>query len=54
LVQNATVLFNRYLRKQPQRLIIPQTLLRKVLNPAPEGTPTTPEVAPALTPEPTR
>jgi maltose alpha-D-glucosyltransferase/alpha-amylase len=53
LVQKATVLFNRYLRKQPQRLIIPQTLLRKVLNPAPEGRPTTPEVAPALTPEPT-
>jgi len=54
LVQKAIALFNTYLRRAPQRLVIPQTLLRKVLNPVPDGVATTPEVAPALTPEPVR
>jgi maltose alpha-D-glucosyltransferase/alpha-amylase len=33
VVQKAMTIFNGYLKKDPQRLVIPQTLLREVLNP---------------------
>jgi len=36
------IIFNGYLKKEPQRLVIPQTLLREVLRPqeaAPVGAP---------------
>jgi maltose alpha-D-glucosyltransferase/alpha-amylase len=33
VVQKAMTIFNGYLKKDPQRLVIPQTLLREVLSP---------------------
>ena len=42
VVQKAMIIFNGYLKKEPQRLVIPQTLLREVLRPqeaAPVGAP---------------
>jgi maltose alpha-D-glucosyltransferase/alpha-amylase len=36
LVQKAMTLFNTYLKKDPKRVVIPQTILRKVLNPQTE------------------
>ncbi len=33
VVQKAMIIFNGYLKKEPQRLVIPQTLLREVLQP---------------------
>jgi maltose alpha-D-glucosyltransferase/alpha-amylase len=33
VVQKAMIIFNGYLKKDPQRLVIPQTLLREVLQP---------------------
>ena len=37
VVQKAMIIFNGYLKKEPQRLVIPQTLLREVLQPDEAG-----------------
>ncbi|WP_431209413.1 hypothetical protein ACQ86N_24970 [Puia sp. P3] len=36
IVQRAMVVFNRYMKEDPRRLVIPQAILRKVLSPLPE------------------
>jgi hypothetical protein len=38
LVQKAIFIFNGYLKKDPQRLIIPLTMLRSVLRTQPDST----------------
>ena len=40
LVQKAITIFNIYLKTDPRRVVIPQTILRKVLNPQTEVQPT--------------
>jgi len=37
IVQRAMIVFNRYMKDDPRRLVIPQALLRKVLSPLPAG-----------------
>jgi maltose alpha-D-glucosyltransferase/alpha-amylase len=50
LVQKAMGVFNGYLRRDPKRLIVPQTILRSVLRP--EGVePVVPVASPAIAPE---
>jgi hypothetical protein len=43
LVQKAMVVFNGYLRRDPKRLVIPQTILRNVLRPEGEAAPALPQ-----------
>ena len=46
VVQKAMTIFNGYLKKDPQRLVIPQTLLREILaGSAAEAVPVVPEKA---------
>jgi hypothetical protein len=33
VVQKAMIIFNGYLKREPERLVIPQTMLREVLQP---------------------
>jgi hypothetical protein len=52
VVQKAMIIFNGYLKREPQRLVIPQTMLREVLQPqdaapAPAKVQAAPIVAPA-------